>query len=543
MEHVDRQPVGAGNPYAWANLGVWNLYFLAKLALVWTGALNFHVLPNLLFAAALLLPLRPLWLRRLRTGLAIPFAVALFYYDTWWPPFVRLLAQPDVLDFSPDYLLELLGRFVDWPLLGLLALVVLAYVLLKPWLRLTTLSVLGLLGLSLASLPWPQGWRPTAVAQAAQSEVAVPQGPADAATLNAYLQDFHRQESARQTQFPATAAHAAPFDLIVLNICSLAWSDLDQVGLRENALLSRMDVVFDRFNSATSYIGPAAIRLLRASCGQPAHTQLYQSTPAECHLFEDLGRLGFRSELAMNHDGHFDDFISELRQEGGLDAPALDIASMPRGLEAFDRSPIRRDRDVLQSWWQRRQGESDSRVALFYNTITLHDGNRIVGADGSSSKADYRARASLLIEDISGFIDALQRSGRRAMVVIVPEHGAGLHGDRMQIPGMREIPSPSITHVPVGVKLVGMGGDAAASPLHVAAPSSYLALSELVSRVYAASAAGDAAHYDWNALLRDLPQTAPVSENEGAKVLTYAGKPYVQLQGKSDWMPYPQDLP
>lgn len=38
------------------------------------------------------------------------------------------------------------------------------------------------------------------------------------------------------------------------------------------------------------------------------------------------------------------------------------------------------------------------------------------------------------------------------MVVVVPEHGGALKGDRMQISGLRDIPSPSITNVPAGVK-------------------------------------------------------------------------------------------
>ncbi|MGM3367036.1 cellulose biosynthesis protein BcsG, partial [Escherichia coli] len=83
---------------------------------------------------------------------------------------------------------------------------------------------------------------------------------------------------------------------IILNICSLAWSDLDEVGLRQNNLLDHMDVVFDDFNSATAYSGPAAIRLLRASCGQTSHTALFDPVPAECQLFSNLQRLGFQSE-------------------------------------------------------------------------------------------------------------------------------------------------------------------------------------------------------------------------------------------------------
>ena len=61
----------------------------------------------------------------------------------------------------------------------------------------------------------------------------------------------------------------------------------------------------------------------------------------------------------------------------------------------------------------------------------------------------------MVLNDMATFVRQLEQSGRKAVVVVVPEHGAALLGDRMQIPGMREIPSPSITHVPVGIKLVG----------------------------------------------------------------------------------------
>ncbi len=90
-----------------------------------------------------------------RTVVAVPVAVALYYQDTWWPPFERLLAQPGVLDFSASYWLELLGRFINWQMVALLALLVCGYLLLKPWLRVTTLSVLGMLGMAAMALPLP----------------------------------------------------------------------------------------------------------------------------------------------------------------------------------------------------------------------------------------------------------------------------------------------------------------------------------------------------------------------------------------------------
>lgn len=533
--------------FVWSDLRGWNLYFLSKVVLAWMGALDLKILPNLLFLAALLVPLPWRWARITRTVVAVPVAVVLYYEDTWWPPFQRLLAQPGVLDFSADYWLELAQRFINWQMVAVLVLLVVAYLLLKPWLRITTLSVLGMLGMAVVALPLPAGlnWGTSQATAAtggadAASGAAGALAPASNETLNAWLAAFYQQQSGLKTVFPAPAS-AAPFDVIILNICSLAWSDLDEVGMRQNTLLDHMDLIFDDFNSATAYSGPAAIRLLRASCGQTSHTALFDPVPAECQLFSNLQRLGFQSELAMNHDGHFDNFIGELSQYGGLQARPMDISAFPRALVAFDKSPLRRDGDVLNAWWKQRQAEQAQQVALFYNTISLHDGNRIVGADGRANAADYKARAQMVLGDMAGFVEAVERSGRRAMIVVVPEHGAALHGDRMQIPGMREIPSPSITHVPVGVKLVGMGTPASGGPRHVPEPSSYLALSELVSRVYALNAQSPSAARDWDSLLQGLPRTPSVSENEGAKVIDYGGKPWLQLQGSQAWNPYPED--
>ena len=531
----------------WPDLRGWNLYFLSKVMLAWIGALDLHVLPNLLLLVALLLPLPWRWARILRTVVAIPVAVALYYHDTWWPPFQRLLAQPGVMDFSADYMLELAGRFINGKIVALLSLLLAGYWLLKPWLRVTTLSVLGMLGMSVLALPMPaglQGVEAGAVADQAGNgngaRGAKQAGPVTDELLNTWLSSFHQQQAGLRTVFPSTEG-GAPFDVIILNICSLAWSDLDEVGMRHNVLFDQMDVVFDDFNSATAYSGPAAIRLLRASCGQSSHSGLFDPAPAHCQLFSNLRALGFENELAMNHDGHFDDFIGDLRTYGGLDAKAMDIEHYPRALIAFDKTPLRRDGDVLQGWLKRRQSEPQQQVALFYNTISLHDGNRIVGADGRATSAGYAARAGMVLGDLAGFIEALEKNGRRAMVVVVPEHGAALHGDRMQIPGMREIPSPSITRVPVGVKLVGMGLPAAGGPRHVGTPSSYLAISELVARVYALNGQSPAADRDWEGMLQGLPETPSVSENEGAKVIDYDGKPYLQLQGESSWTPYPEE--
>lgn len=525
----------------WPGLGPWNLYFILKFVLLWAGYLNLQVLPNLVFAAALLLPLPHRYLRTLRTAIAIPVGVALFYQDTWLPPFSRLLSQPGVLDFSGAYMVELMGRFIDWNLCALLALLVVVYAFVRHWLRLTTLSVLGLAWLASANvLALSPSNEPVAAAASGAPIAAVNTPPPDSATLEAYLQKFYSTEAGRQVEFkPATSA-AQPFDLLLINICSMAWDDLETVGLRDNTLFQQMDVIFDNFNSATSYSGPAAIRLLRASCGQVPHKQLYGTAPEQCMLMDDLSKLGFSSEVMLNHTGQFEGFLDEVRAQGSLPGPAISTSKLPRAFVGFDGSPILRDAQVLDSWWKHREAEKNDRVALFYNTTTLHDGNRVLTADGGTRSSDYKQLAQGLIDDLNGFIKQLELSGRRVVVVIVPEHGAALHGDRMQIAGMREIPSQSITLVPVGIKLVGMGHNPGSAPLHITDPSSFLALSEIISRLYSAQPQVAGQGLNWSALLSNLPQTAAVSENAGTVVVDYAGKPYIRIKEKAEWLPYPQ---
>ncbi|WJM94752.1 cellulose biosynthesis protein BcsG [Pseudomonas defluvii] len=538
LEVIPSQPVRRNT-----GLGMWNVYFLIKFVMLWMGYLNLQILPNLVFAAFLLVPLNSRKLEILRAMIALPVGVMLFYQDTWLPPLANVLNHPELMAFSAAYFLELAGRFINWSLCGWLLLVMVLYRLVHQWLRVTTFTLIGLAWLGATSLLALQAPSEPAVAMVASPGVAsnkVMVAEPDNETLNRYLQDFYTAESTRRVEFKPPITGSPPFDLLLINVCSLAWDDIDSVGLRDNPLFQQMDVVFDNFNSVTSYSGPAAIRLLRASCGQSSHTALYNTPPEQCLLFEELSKLGFASEVMLNHTGAFEGFIDRVRSQGSLPAPAVDIHRLKNPIISFEGLPIWRDGEVLDKWWKHRESESQSRVALFYNTITLHDGNRMLAADGSSKSADYKVRAQMLLSDLSGFIKQLEQSGRRVLVVIVPEHGASLHGDRMQIPGMREIPSPSITHVPVGIKLVGMGASPRTRPLHISEPSSFLALSEIISRLYVAQAQPQG--LDLTTLLTGLPQTPVVSENAGTVVLEYAGRPYVRIKENGAWLPYPQKL-
>lgn len=535
----------------WRGLGGWNLYFLAKFALLWCGYLNFHALPNLVFMAFLLMPIPSQRLHRWRHYLAIPIGIALFYHDTWLPGINSILSQGSQLaGFSAQYLLELIGRFINWQMIGAAFVLFIAYLFVAQWVRVTVFTVAALVWLNIVNIAGPAVSLLPATSTAAAGSANTPAtsapaagdaAPADSlpptsANLTAYLNQFYEREKSRTTAFPASLpADAQPFDLLVINICSLAWADMDAVNLQNHPLWSKMDIMFDNFNSATAYSGPAAIRLLRASCGQLSHRDLYQPVNQQCYLFDNLAKLGFKEQLMLDHSGVFGNFLKELREQGDMQAPLMSQAGIGNELTSFDGEPIYNDLELLTRWLDQQQKGGDGRTATFFNVIPLHDGNRFVG---SNKSADYPPRAQKLFDQLNTFLDQLEKSGRKVVVVIVPEHGAALVGDKMQMSGLRDIPSPNITHTPVGIKLVGMKAPHQGSPLQIKTPSSYLALSELVSRLVDGKVFSEPS-VDWQALTQGLPQTPVISENDNAIVMLYQGKPYIRLNG-GDWVPYPQ---
>lgn len=533
----------------WRGLGLWNVYFIGKLILYGSGYLNFHTFYNLVFASILLMPLPPLWLHRVRHIVAIPAGIALLYYDSWLPPFSHLLKQPEVLQFSGPYLLELLNRFINWNMVGAGVMLLVACLFLSQWIRVTVLSVAALM---VVSLPEQLSVRQLAMHLADNStRIDVQAQPAHAADdaaegrgearqktiteiLNDELDAFYASEVSRRTRFDLEPDFTPDFDIVFLNICSVAWSDLASVQLDQHPLLKTMDVVFDEFNAATSYSGPAVRRLLRAGCGQTSHAALYEPADEQCYVFEQLRQAGFQTAALLNHNGKFQDFISDMMVHDSLPEP-LAPENIPARWTAFDGSPIWSDYDTLHQWWQGHMQNPLPR-ALLYNSITLHDGNREATADGGGRSAPYGSRGQALLDDLNVFLKQLETSGRRAIVVFIPEHGAALKGDLMQISGMREIPTPEIAHVPVGIKLVGRPAADVPGSHRIAGPTSYLALSELLARMLRAPVFDDE-DIDWETLTEGLPETRPVSENSGVVLMTQADVPYVRM-GEKDWIRY-----
>jgi cellulose synthase operon protein YhjU len=323
-------------------------------------------------------------------------------------------------------------------------------------------------------------------------------------------------------------------------VCSLSWDDLDFVKERNAPLLKRFDVLFSHFNSAASYSGPATYRIFRGNCGQTSHTQLYKGTDDSCYTFPALEKAGFKTNGLLNHNGIYDGFAKIVEHEAGLTGRMESNARGTVQMQSFDGSPIYDDFGLLSHWWTERQTRGTAPVALYYNTITLHDGNRVPGSASRSSLETYKPRLEKLLGDFDRFVSQLEASGRPVVLVLIPEHGASLRGDKVQISGMREIPDPKITLVPAAIKLIGMKpGNAApgSGPTVVTQDISYFGINALLADLMRDNPFAPGGRTLAQRL--DTLETTPfVAENDDVVMLGNKAGGYVMKSTDGTWVSY-----
>lgn len=533
-------------PYAmkkWRGLAGWNYYFLAKFGLMWFGYLNLDAFLNLVFVMVLIFPVRSARLNSIRLIITIPIGFFLLWHDTWLPGFHTLMGNGNnVKEFSFGYMIELVNRFINIKMIGALFVLFVVWLFMSQWLRFTTFIVSAILWINVFPV----------YSQHTMSKIINENGDnivtdnilkekynnprTEDGSVEKWVKQFYSNESDRTTQFPQNLpSDSQPFDILIINICSLSWGDLDFSGLRDHPIWSHLDIIFDQFNTASSYSGPAAIRLLRASCGQTSHELLYHKTSSKCYLFDNLSRLGFKKELLLDHPGIFNNYEDNLTKYGNLGVKKINQDGLKFDLQSFFGTPVYNTDMLLNRWLDYRIHDESKRTSTFINLIPLHDGNRIIG---QTRTADYKLRATKMLTQLDEFLKRLDKSGRKTMVVLIPEHGAALEGDKVQISGLRDIPSAGITHVPVGIVFTGLKAPHLMTPIVIKQPSSYLAVSEIISR--AVSGKEFVQHdIDWASFTQDLPETQAVSENENNSVINYNGKYWLKQAG-GNWIPFPQ---
>lgn len=531
----------------WPGLGYWDLYFIFKFALLFTGYLNFHPLFNLALMAFLLLPISTSWLNRCRQLMAIPLAIALFYHDTWLPGIYSIMQQySQVTEFSFVYLMELFQRFINLQMLLVAFVIFVFYLFIQQWLRVTTLVIGCMASILYSSLDWKNmsGVKPMSVANT-QTEIKLATGTTSGGSLNdqinQFLTGFWQEESEKRSPLPFISSKAlVPFDILFIQVCSFAWQDIKSVGLEKHPIWNRFDVLFTQFNSVASYSNPAVIRLLRGSCGQSKFTELFKPTATDCYLMKSISSLGYKPQWMMDHSGSFGNLINDLQSFGGLsEVPLMSQRKLPLQMRSFYGGEIFSDEKILQRW-QRGLVQGQPTVT-FFNTIVLHDGNRSIKDE---SLISYHDATNELLDTINHLFDSLNASGHKTMIVLLGEHGRNLTGDAIQMPGLRDIPSPDITQVPAAIKFTGLTtaeNNIMAKKIHE--PSSYYALTQLIANAININmfeqSQAQTPEQKLGLIVKQLPRTAMVSENQGAMVLEFNHNPYIKLQNDFDWMHLP----
>lgn len=530
---------GAGPRFT--GLGVWNVYFIIAFALAAFGYIELNLLGNALLMAWLLLPVGPKWLRILRGTLGVAAAAVLLYSESWLPGVDSILANKGgIAGFSLLYMAEFALDFINVKIVGWGLLVFLGYFLVRRYVRVTFFTIVYFLGA--VTMPWVQSILPerapvvTADAGGQTNEAAAPAktGKADAKAVGEWYDAFLAYEHDRRARFPnGLSEKDTPFDILLLSICSVSNDDLAVSQLDQHPLFKEFNIRFDSFNAATAYSGPALLRLLNGACGQPSHSELYGERRPECEIMTRLGTLGYSQRLLMDHSGEYDNFLQSMRDKAGVTA-TLDNAKYPTRYMGFDDEEIADSLAVLRHWQRTQVKSKAGRTATLINFIALHDGNRLPGRGRAEP---FKPRAQEMFDNIRTFLRELERSGRKTMVVIVPEHGAAVRGDKIQVPRLRDIPTMRISRVPVMVKFVGLKG-MPNEPIHVTGNTSYLALTSLIGKTLETDYfSKDGGTVPLEQLVHDLPQTNPVSENGTVQTLEYQGREYFRQNG-GEWKPY-----
>lgn len=530
---------GAGPRFT--GLGVWNVYFIIAFALAAFGYIELNLLGNALLMAWLLLPVGPKWLRILRGTLGVAAAAVLLYSESWLPGVDSILANKGgIAGFSLLYMAEFALDFINVKMVGWGLLVFLGYFLVRRYVRVTFFTIVYFLGA--VTMPWMQSILPerapvvTADAGGQTNEAAAPAktGKADAKAVGEWYDAFLAYEHDRRARFPnGLSEKDTPFDILLLSICSVSNDDLAVSQLDQHPLFKEFNIRFDSFNAATAYSGPALLRLLNGACGQPSHSELYGERRPECEIMTRLGTLGYSQRLLMDHSGEYDNFLQSMRDKAGVTA-TLDNAKYPTRYMGFDDEEIADSLAVLRHWQRTQVKSKAGRTATLINFIALHDGNRLPGRGRAEP---FKPRAQEMFDNIRTFLRELERSGRKTMVVIVPEHGAAVRGDKIQVPRLRDIPTMRISRVPVMVKFVGLKG-MPNEPIHVTGNTSYLALTSLIGKTLETDYfSKDGGTVPLEQLVHDLPQTNPVSENGTVQTLEYQGREYFRQNG-GEWKPY-----
>lgn len=527
-------------------------YFLFKFALYFLALSGFDFALNFAFFLLTLFSVRQKFLGRLYVSFLILSGLILLYHDSYLPMFTpQIIYEEKGLAGVIEFISTFISDYFDYSYGFIFALLFVAVFFLNDFLKITSFVAVGFITVAILDISALNVSR-EADSQSVQNVVAdsadiPPQiGTTDSKSIENYLQTFLELERQRIVTLPSSLPeNFTPFDIVIVNICSMATDDIEASKLLKHPLFRKFDFSFDTFNSVSSYSTPSSLRLLRSNCGQLTESQMYKERRSECELITSVEQLGYQSEVYFDHNGKYGDYLKTLHDLGGLKEKIYDLSKLSVKYNAFDGSAIRRDADLFRAYINNIADNGNVNNITFMNLLSLHDGNRLAGENKSQS---YAPRLKLLLDDLKDFIDGLRKSKRNTLFIMVPEHGAAIRGDKMQIAKLREIPTDKITRIPVGICFIGADRSRLndSSKEHktqrIKGFYSYLAISEIVKRaiednVFAQNSDDKSKTDKLSDIFYDLPQTAFISESTNAYYMNFQHQDFYKLKGEH-WEKY-----
>ena len=407
-----------------------------------------------------LFPIGNRYLRWLRTLIAVVCAAALVYSESWLPGLDSIRGNfHNLAAMESGYLLESALNFLNFEMIGAGIALIIIYYAIRDYIRVTTFTVGYLFILLCAPLwqPFVAQLRAPATEVVASAESAkkpaeeekksdlIPQtAEPTSKNLDEWLKRFHDTEKDRRAEWPdKLAKDSTPFDILLLTICSLSNDDLRAVGLENHEVLKQFNIRFENFNSATSYSGPAALRLLKSVCGQPSHEDLYEGRNPDCEIMNRLARLGYNQHVFMDHSGKYDNFYQSLRHLAGL-SPQLAEMKYPKRYDSFDEEPIGDARPVDQHIKGLKALGAD--ISIEHGYVTAHAdklvGTNIVTDMVTVTGTENLLMAAVLAEGTTVLANAAREPEVADLANCLVKMGAkikGIGSPQMEIEGVKKL--------------------------------------------------------------------------------------------------------
>ena len=514
--------------------------FSIRFFLYFASYTGFSLLPNLaLFTAGCFRFTHPV-LRTVQSALIILAAVIIFYHDSYLPGWGQLTVSLHENQSPLAVILDSCLEMISKSLLILLIFIVITVFFISDLIHLYTLIVAVFIFIAAEHLsPYisektVHDYTLNNTDSAPQSMDLPPQiGEATNENAEKYYQTFLAAEGLRQVQMPyELPKNFESFDILMINICSLSTSDIEASGLTTHEVFSKFDFIFDNFNSVSSYSTPATLRLLLSNCGQRTETEIYSNVRPECQLIGSIERLGYQIHIIFDHNGIYGKYHQTLQELAGLPEKMYPPEKFSKRYISFDGTPIYADSAVFSAYLN-LSDQQPGQIFAFMNLISLHDGNRLLGENHSMP---YPPRLRTLLDDLNKLMDLLKKRNRNTLLIVIPEHGAAIKGDKMQISKLREIPTDSITKIPVMVKFFGLNSELKLR--HIKEQHSYLSVAELIKRSIENNvfSENDATENPMD-ICTELPQQAFISESTNACFMNFKGRDLFKLKGE-EWTEY-----